>query len=99
MHLEHALGTLRQLRDRLEARGIARAAIFGSIARGEASAGSDVDVIVTPLPGRRLDLIDLGGVQSMLDEAFGELDVDLVVEPVKKPDLLDAIQRDRVHAF
>ena len=99
MNRDSALDILRRLRPLLEARGIARAAIFGSIARGEAGAGSDVDVVVTPAAGRRLDLIDLGGVQSLLCEGFAGFEVDVVVEPVRKPDLLTAIQRDRVHAF
>lgn len=99
MNREHALHILRQLRNRLEARGIAHAAIFGSLARDEARTGSDVDVVVTPAAGRRLDLIDLGGVQALLDEAFGEVEVDVVVEPVRKLELSTAIKRDQVRAF
>ncbi len=78
MNRERALDILRQLRRPLEARGIAHAAIFGSVARDEAGARSDIDVVVTPHHGRRLDLIDLGGVQSLLDESFGGIDVDVV---------------------
>lgn len=99
MNRDNALSILRQLRDRLEARGIVHAAIFGSLARGEAGASSDVDIVVTPGPDRRLDLIDLGGVQSLLDENFGGVQVDVVVEPIRAPELAVAIQRDRTHAF
>ena len=98
MKRDQALTILRQLRASLEARGIAHAAIFGSVARGDGTEVSDVDVIVTPAIGVRLDLIDLGGVQTLLDEQFG-LDVDVVVEPVKKTELRRAIQRDRADAF
>jgi len=98
MKRDQALTILRQLRTPLEARGIVHAAIFGSVARGDESEVSDVDVIVTPAIGVRLDLIDLGGVQTLLDEQFG-IDVDVVVEPVKKPELRRAIQRDRADAF
>ena len=98
MKRDQALTILRQLRAPLEARGIVHAAIFGSVARGDESEVSDVDVIVTPAIGVRLDLIDLGGVQTLLDEQFG-IDVDVVVEPVKKPELRQAIQRDRADAF
>jgi hypothetical protein len=48
MDRERALNILRALRTPLAARGIAHAAIFGSVARGEAGARSDVDVFVTP---------------------------------------------------
>lgn len=99
MDRDRALNVLRQLRLLLEARGIAHAAIFGSVARNEARADSDVDIVVTPAEGKKLDLIDLGGVQSLLDDGFTGMDVDIVVEPVKRAQLAGAIQRDRVHAF
>jgi uncharacterized protein len=99
MTRDRALEMLRQLRLRLEARGIAHAGLFGSVARGEANGRSDIDVVVTPALGRRLDLIDLGGVQTLLEEGFGAVDIDVVVEPVEEGGLMAAIQRDRVHAF
>ena len=98
MNRDRALAILRQLRAPLEARGIVHAGILGSVARDEASARSDIDIVVTPVKEGRLDLIDLGGIQTVLDEAFG-FDVDLIVEPVKKRELLRAIERDRANAF
>jgi uncharacterized protein len=98
MNRDHALDILRQLRAPLEARGIAHASLFGSMARNDGNALSDVDIVVTPVAGARLDLIDLGGVQALLDEGFG-IEVDVIVEPVTMPELLDAIRRDRVDAF
>jgi len=95
---DHALAILRRLRASLEVRGIAHAALFGSVARGQGLAGSDVDIVVTPAAGRRLDLFDLGGGQSLLDEGFGR-DVDVIVEPVRKPELRRAVARDRADAF
>ena len=98
MTRDQALTILRRLRVPHEARGIVHAAIFGSVVRGEETERSDVDVVVSPANGVKLDLIYLGGVQTLLDEQFG-LDVDVVVESVKKPELLRAIQRDRADAF
>lgn len=98
MNRDEALTILRRLRAPLEARGIAHAAIFGSVARGDETDRSDVDVVVTPANGARLDLIDLGGVQTLLDEQFGT-DVDVVVEPVRKAELRITISKDRVDAF
>lgn len=98
MNRDHALAVLRRLRASLEARGIAHAALFGSVARGQGFTRSDVDVVITPVAGRRLDLFDLGGVQTLLDEGFGR-DVDVIVEPVRKPELRRAIARDRADAF
>lgn len=99
MNRDRAIEILRQLRLSLEARGIAHAGIFGSVARGDAQSASDIDIVVTPVGEKRLDLIDLGGVQTLLDESFGGLEVDVVVEPVRQPELRSAIQKDRVYAF
>jgi len=98
MNRDHALATLRRLRQPLLTRGIAHAGLFGSVARGQARTDSDVDVVVTPVEGKRLDLIDLGGVQTLLDEHFGR-DVDVIVEPIRKAELRAAVAQDRVDAF
>jgi predicted nucleotidyltransferase len=87
MNRDDAIQILQQLRPRLEARGIAHAGLFGSVSRDAARATSDVDVVVTPAPGRHLDLFDLGGVQSVLEEGFAGLEVDLLVEPIKRQEL------------
>jgi len=98
MNREQALAILCRLRSSLEARGIAHAALFGSLARNDGGPRSDIDVVLTPEKGRRLDLFDLGGVQTVLEEGFG-IEVDVVVEPVRKPELRKAIERDRADAF
>jgi uncharacterized protein len=99
MNRDHAVEILRSLRRALQARGIAHAALFGSVARSEAGCRSDIDIVVAPVEGARLDLIDLGGVQTLLDESFGGASVDVIVEPVKNPQLSRAIQQDRIDAF
>jgi hypothetical protein len=40
----------------------------------------------------------MGGIQTILDEAFGG-DVDVIAEPVRRPALLRAIARDHANAF
>jgi predicted nucleotidyltransferase len=62
MNRAHAIEVLRLLRPQLEARGITRAGIFGSVGRDAADTRSDIDVVVTPAEDRRLDLFDLGGI-------------------------------------
>ena len=81
------------LRPQLEARGIARAGVFGSVGHDVVGASSDVDVIVTPADDWRLDLVDLGGVQTVLEEGFAGMDVDIVVEPIRRPELKAAVER------
>ena len=52
--------------------------VFGSVARGEAGPGSDVDFLVNMEPGR--SLFDLGGLLVELQDLLG-CDVDVVTEP------------------
>jgi uncharacterized protein len=98
MKREEAISVLNKLRPALEARGVVHAGLFGSVARGEAGSRSDVDVVVTFGPGARMSLINMGGVQTVLEEGFG-CDVDVVVEPIAAGSLRSAIERDRMNAF
>jgi len=51
--------------------------VFGSVARGEADALSDIDFLVEMEPGR--SLLDLGGLQAELETVMGR-PVDVVTE-------------------
>jgi uncharacterized protein len=97
MNRARAIEVLRLLRPQLEARGIARAGIFGSVGRDAADTRSDIDVVVTPAEDRRF--FDLGGIQTLLEEGFAGIEVDIVVEPIRQPGLRAAVERDRVDAF
>lgn len=99
MDRDRALRILKGVQFTLEQRGVKHAALFGSIARGQGQAWSDIDVLVTPQPGRRLNLFELGAIQSILEDAFRGRRVDIVVEPVQRAEVREAINRDRVHAF
>ena len=57
------------------ARKACNARVFGSVLRGEDHEGSDLDILVDPLPGA--SLFDLGGLQVDLEELLG-VPVDLV---------------------
>jgi predicted nucleotidyltransferase len=56
--LESVIGTLRAQEPALRAMGVSLAAVFGSIARGEATDRSDIDVLVELDPARRLSLFE-----------------------------------------
>lgn len=43
--------------------------VFGSVAQGVDTEGSDLDLLVDPLPGATL--FDLGGIQIELEESLG----------------------------
>ncbi|MER3419173.1 MAG: nucleotidyltransferase [Chloroflexota bacterium] len=66
---------------------------FGSEARGEAGAASDVDLLVELEPGRTL--LDLGGLQYWLEELLG-CRVDVVTEQDLKPRIRERLLREAV---
>lgn len=67
--------------------------IFGSVARGEATADSDLDVLVDLEPGR--SLLDLGGLLMELQELLG-CRVDVVTEQGLRPRLRERVLREAV---
>lgn len=73
------------------AHGVVRLRIFGSLARGEATPESDLDLLVRLEPGR--DLLDLVALKQDL-EALLRQPVDVVEEDGLSPHLREAILRD-----
>jgi predicted nucleotidyltransferase len=76
--LQAVIATLRSRQDELKARGIEHMWIFGSVARGEETPSSDVDIVVEISPDSemsltgfarlRLDLTDILGMTADLTE-------------------------------
>ena len=64
------------VREALSAHGVQRVGVFGSVARGQASADSDIDVIVDLDPSHET-LSDLVAVAELLEDVL-DADVDLV---------------------
>jgi predicted nucleotidyltransferase len=82
-------------------RGLVAAYLFGSVARGDDRAGSDVDVAVVLGCHRRLELADLDRCAAMQDELARLLqrDVDLVAIDAASPDLQFRVLRDGVLVY
>lgn len=72
---------------------IAYALVFGSAARGQAHAHSDVDVAVGLVEGTHLEPMDIGALAARLEEAAGRA-VDLVLLDEAPPGLAYRIFRD-----
>lgn len=92
-----ALETIRRKRDRLlavaERHGARNLRVFGSVARGEADAASDLDLLVDLEPGR--SLVDLGALLVELEAELGTR-VDVVTEAGLRPALRGRVLRDAV---
>jgi predicted nucleotidyltransferase len=67
--------------------------VFGSVARGEAGAQSDLDFLVELEPGRTL--FDLGGLQYDLEQLLG-CPVDVVTERGLKVRIRDRVLQEAV---
>jgi len=92
------IATLRAHEAELRRTGIRRLSLFGSVARGDAEAGSDIDLAAEFDPAARMDLFRLTTLERRLSELLGRR-VHLLPEPVEKPRLWANIERDRRLAF
>ena len=77
----------------LRQHGVKRAGIFGSVARGEATPESDVDILVEL--DQQASLLDFIGIKLDLEDVLSRR-VDLVEYAAIKPRLRDRILREQV---
>jgi hypothetical protein len=71
MDKAHIIERLAALRPKLESRGVAHLAIFGSRGRGDHSPGSDLDLLIGVRPDCEFSLIDLIAVEQMIEDEIG----------------------------
>lgn len=69
--LTETLVTLRAHAEDFRRQGVRHLYLFGSVARGDAGATSDIDIAVDIDPDADFSLLDLIGVQQMADELLG----------------------------
>lgn len=92
------ISILRAHEAELRQAGIRRLSLFGSVARGNAEAGSDIDLAAEFEPAAHMDLFRLTALERRISEILGRR-VDLLPEPVEKARLQANIDRDRLLAF
>lgn len=83
----------KQVQQRLTAHGLSNARVFGSVARGEDTVDSDIDLLVAVSPD--VGLLGLARCQSEL-ESLLEASVDLVPAGDMKPGVADSVLTDVV---
>ena len=88
---------VRELRPLLED-GVGHAGIFGSVARGDDVAASDVDILLEDRPERRVDLFALMEIRELLEGHIGR-HVDLGIRASLRPGKHDHILAELREVF
>lgn len=98
MNSIEALDTLRRSESALRARGVRRAALFGSVARGDNRPNSDIDIMVEIDPEAQITVFDYVGLKEFIAGLF-DGPVDVVSRDNLKPHLRPAATADAIYAF
>lgn len=98
MKRSEAIEKLKAQADAIRALGATSLYLFGSVARDEASAGSDLDLFIDHDRERRFSLIDLVGIKLHLeDELLAEVDV--TTRDSLHPRLKNEIENSAIRIF
>jgi len=98
MNRQDAIAVLRQHADALRARGVSHAALFGSVARGDAGPQSDLDILIELAPDAELDIFAYAGLKRYIAGLFSG-PVDVVNRNALKPYLQRPASSDAIYAF
>jgi uncharacterized protein len=98
LDLQNVLDKLRAHEGDLRELGVSHAAVFGSVARGEGSTESDIDVLVELDENRPIGVFQYAKVKLYINELLAGRS-DVVNRRTLKPLLRANILHDAVHAF
>jgi predicted nucleotidyltransferase len=98
MRRDQVIARLKEAEPALRARGIRRAAVFGSVARGEDRPDSDIDILVEFEPGREGTIYDYVALKEFVAGLF-DGPVDVIDRAGLKPHLRAPSARDSIYAF
>ena len=95
--IESAIARLRALETELRGKGLTSLYLFGSVARGEAGAGSDVDLFCDLDPHSKLGFAFFA-LADRLTEALGK-PVDLTTRDGLHPLIREDVTREAIQVF
>lgn len=98
MERSEAIRILRANGDAARRMGATAMYLFGSVARGEAADGGDLDVFIDYDQRRRFSLLDLVGIKQLLEQA-ARAEIDLTTRDSLHPSLRDEIERSAIRVF
>ncbi len=96
--LQRVLETLKAHEAELRRLGVRHAAVFGSVARGQARPESDIDVLVDLDPAQEISVFQYARLKLYIGELLGGAS-DVVNRRKLKPLLRDNILREAVNVF
>jgi hypothetical protein len=95
---EEIIATLQAHQAELHRRGVRHVALFGSLARGEGTRTSDIDILVELDPEASAGLFEYVGITQYLADLFPTR-VDVANRSSLKPLVRPTIERDAIYAF
>jgi hypothetical protein len=98
MNKDEVIDKLRAHESELKAAGIVRLAVFGSVARGDNSPESDVDLLADFDKTKRYTLLSMGRLENHLADLLGT-SVDLSSPEWLKESVKNQVLREAVVAF
>ncbi len=98
MTKDDVLTALRARESDLRAKGVARAALFGSIARGEHGPDSDIDIMIDLDPDRHVGVYGLVDIMNTIGDLF-TIKVDVSERQSLRPFVRPSAERDAIYAF
>jgi uncharacterized protein len=98
MKSTEVLETLRRSERALRDRGVKRAALFGSVARGDNRSNSDIDIMIEIDPDARMTVFEYVELKDYIAALFDE-PVDVVNREGLKSYVRPAATADAIYAF
>lgn len=98
MEQKAIIDTIRGLTGPIQGHGVTALAIFGSRARGDHGADSDLDVMIDFAPGSGFSLLDLCAVERLIEERTG-IAVQATTRSSMSPRFRQAVERDAIEVL
>ncbi len=98
MRRPDAIAALQRHAEAVKALGVTALYVFGSTARDEAAARSDLDVFIDYDRDRRFSLVELVGIKQLLERRLG-VPVDLTTRDSLDPQLRERIEASAERVF
>jgi predicted nucleotidyltransferase len=98
MHRDQVIATLRAHQPELVRRGVLHAALFGSVARDDATPGSDIDILIEIAADAPVGVFEYVDITQYLGDLFDD-PVDVANRGSLKPAVRPGVEADAVYAF